>query len=75
MNSDDTIVILTSMKNHKNSLELNMCHNVITNDVAKILAHVLSCNIGLQKLELSHCSLQTEGATNIHKCYKRPFIF
>ena len=65
LDSDDTIVILKSMKYLTNLTELDISHNVISNDAAKSLASLLSRNISLQKLCLCSCSLRTEGAIDI----------
>ena len=58
-------VILKSMKNFSNLLQLDISHNNTANDTASVLASVLSHNIYLERLVLRACSLQTEGAIKI----------
>ena len=62
LDSKETIVIFNGMKNLRNLIELYI---KVTNDAAKTLATILSCNINLRKLYLTSCSLQTEGAMDI----------
>ena len=65
LDSKETIVIFNGMKNLRNLIELYISESKVTNDAAKTLATILSCNINLRKLYLTSCSLQTEGATDI----------
>ena len=44
---------------------LDVSSNDISNEAAKALASILSCNINLQKLILQKCSLRTEGTVDI----------
>ena len=65
LDSEQTIVIFKGMKNLTKLTQLDISYSVITNNAANLLASILSHNISLQVLDLSSCSLQTEGATEI----------
>ena len=65
LDSEQTIAIFKGMKNLTKLTQLNISGSVITNNAANLLASILSHNISLQVLDLSSCSLQTEGATEI----------
>ena len=70
LDSEETIIILKGMKNLTNLTELDISHNVTTNDAAKNLASLLSHSISLQRLHLYSCSLQTDGAIDILNAIK-----
>ena len=77
LDSEQTVAIFKGMKNLTKLTQLDISGSVITNNAANLLASILSHNISLQVLDLSSCSLQTEGATEIfnairnHSCLIR----
>ena len=65
LTNSNTLVILNSFYQHTAITHLCLRLNVITNDMAKLIAAIISLNNTIKHLDLGHCNLQENGFIEI----------
>ena len=57
--------IFNAISHHRSLTHLNIRLNIITNDLAKLITSVLSCNVNIKHLDFEQCELQESGFIEI----------